>query len=347
MLKKLSLLMAVVIMMGYCHIVNAKDTGSKYKIANKFQIEGDGGWDCLSVDDSTNRLFISHSTVVQVVDAASGKLLGTIPDTKGVHAIILAPDLNKGFTTNGKDTSVTIFNLQTLEVIAKIPVTGINPDVAVYDKFSHSVFICNKKSANMTVIDAIADKVIATITLDGKPEFPTTDNKGMVYVNIEDKNLIDVINVKTLKVEKKWPIAPGEEPSGLAIDMENNRLFVGCHNKLMVILDSKNGKVIKSLPIGEHVDGIAFDPGLHRAYSSNGEGTLTVIQEENKNKFKVLENVVTQKGARTLAINYKTHHIYLPTAEFGPKPVPTAENPKPRPPIIPGSFVILDVMPID
>jgi len=342
MLKRILAVLVIAALSGF-QFVQAQTNASKYKIANTFHLEGEGGWDCLSVDDATNRLFISHGTMVQVVDAKSGKLLGTISDTKGVHAIALAPDLNKGFTTNGKDTSVTVFDLKTLAVLTKVPVTGINPDVAVYDKFSQQVFICNGKSSNMTVIDAKTNKVTATIALDGKPEFPATNENGKVFVNIEDKNLINVIDVKTLKVEQKWPLAPGEEPSGLAIDAQNNRIFAGCNNKLMVILDAISGKIITTLPIGERVDGVAFDPGLRRVYSSNGEGTLTVVQEENKDTFKVLENAVTQKGARTLTLNAKTRHLYLPTAEFGPPPPATAENPKPRPAIKPGTFMILDV----
>jgi YVTN family beta-propeller protein len=259
-----------------------------------------------------------------------------------VHGIALALDLNKGFTSNGKEDSVTVFDLKTLAVTAKAGITGQNPDAILYDAFSHLVFTFNGKSANATVIDAKLNKVVATIALDGKPEFPANDGTGNLYVNIEDKNSISVINTKTLKVEKTWPIAPGEEPTGLAIDTENHRLFAVCHNKMMVIVDTQTGKVLSSLPIGERVDGVVYDPVKKRAYSSNGDGTMTVVQEVNKDSFKVTENVTTQKGARTIALAAKTHHLYLPTAEFVPSPDSTQK----RPNVKPNSFVVLDIAPV-
>jgi YVTN family beta-propeller protein len=324
----------------------AQTSASYYKIANKYHLEGDGGWDCLTVDDSTGRLFVSHGTIVQVVDTKTGKLVGTIPNTIGVHGIALAQEFNKGFISNGKDSSVTIFNLKTLEFITKVPVTGRNPDAIMCDNFSHLVFVFNGKTSNATVIDMKTNKVIATIALDGKPEFPASDGKGTIYVNIEDKSLVDVINTKTLKVEKKWPIAPGEEPSGMAIDNENHRLFIGCSKNIMVIADAQSGEIITTEQIGDHCDGIAFDPVNKRAYSSNGDGTLTVVEEKTQDTFEVIENIITQKGAKTIALDGKTHHLFLPTAEFGPVPTPTAGNPKPRPAIKPNSFVILEVEPV-
>ena len=203
-------------------------SAQNYTITGKIHVEGDGGWDYLTVDDSTGRLFVSHGTIVQAVDTKTKKLVGTIPNTIGVHGIALAPDLNKGFISNGRDSSVTVFNLRTLEFIAKVPVTGKNPDAILYDKFSHLVFAFNGKTSNVTAIDAKTNTVIATVALDGKPETPATDGKGTVYVAIEDKSLVEVIDIQTLKVEKKWPIAPGEEPTGMAIDNENHRLFIGC-----------------------------------------------------------------------------------------------------------------------
>lgn len=328
-------------------LANAQTANSHYKIANKFQIGGEGGWDYITVEESTGRLFVSHDSVVQVVDEKTGKILGTIPDTKDVHGIAIAADLNKGFTSNGKEDTITVFDLKTLAVLAKVPVTGKNPDAIIYDPFSQQVFAFNGKSSNATVVDAKANNVVGTVALDGKPEFPTVDGKGNLYVNIEDKNMICLINTKTLKVEQNWPIAPGEEPSGLAIDIVGHRLFSVCHNKLMVIVDTQNGKIVASVPIGERVDGAGFDPIKKRAYSSNGDGTLTVVQEDSDGKYTVLENVPTQKGARTMAVDTTTHHVFLPTAEFGPAPQPTAETPRPRPTIKPGSFVILDIEPLN
>jgi DNA-binding beta-propeller fold protein YncE len=318
---------------------------SNYKPIKKISVEGEGGWDLLTVDESTSRLFLSHKTVVQVVDVKNGKLLGTIPETKGVHGIALAGDLNKGYISNGKDSSVTIFDLKTLAVIKKVQVTGLNPDAILYDEFTHNVFVYNAKTLNATVMNAKTDKIISTISFPGNPELSVSDGKGKVFVNIEDKSKVCEINASTLKIDHTWDITPGEEPTGIAIDKETDRLFIVCANKLMVILDAKTGHVITSLPIGEGVDGAAFDPVKKRAYSSNGDGTLTVVQEENANTFKVLENVPTQKGARTIAIDSKTHHVYLPTAEFGAVPEPTAENPHPRAAIKPGSFVVLDIEP--
>lgn len=316
--------------------VNAQ---SHYKIVNKFHIEGNGGWDYISVDETNSRIYVSHATVAQAIDIKTGKLIGTIPDTKGIHGIAFAPALNKGFTSNGRDSSVTVFNLKTLAVITKIKVTGKNPDAILFDPFSQKVFTFNGGSSNATVIDAKDNKVVATITLDGKPEFPATDGKGTIFVNIEDKSKISVIDAKTLKVTKSWPIAPGEEPSGLALNNQSHRLFSVCSNKLMVITDAETGKVVTTLPIGDRCDGVAFDPEYRRAYSSNGEGTITVVQEEDANRFKVLETINTQKGARTIAVDKETHHLYLPTAEFGTTVVANNHNSA----VKPDSFVVLDV----
>ena len=275
------------------------------------------------MDDSTSRLYISHGTIVQVLDVNKKKVVGTIPDTKGIHGIALATDINKGFTSNGRDSSVTVFNLKTLQVVTKVRVTGNNPDAILYDPFSHKVFTFNGRSSNSTVIDANSNTVIGTIPLPGKPEFSVTDGKGKVFVNIEDKSQVCLINPVTLKVEKTWSVAPGEEPSGLAIDIKNHRLFVVCGNKLMIVLDAENGNLVSKLDIGDRVDGVSYDPILKRIYSSNGDGTLTVVQEENKNTFKVIENFPTQKGARTISINPKTHRIYLPVAEYEAAPAAT------------------------
>jgi DNA-binding beta-propeller fold protein YncE len=326
--------------------LDAQVKGSEYRVANKCHIGGDGGWDYLAVDESTGRIFVSHGMVVNVVNEKDGKLLGTIPDTKGVHGIALAPDLNKAFISNGRDSSVTIVDLGTLAFLARVNVTGQNPDAILYDPFTRRVFTFNGRTANATALDAISNKVIGTISLDGKPEFSVTDGKGKIYVNIEDKSEISCINPATLKVENTWSIAPGEEPSGLALDNENHRLFSVCGNKMMVVVDALSGKVITTLPTGNGTDGAAFDPVLKRAYSSNGEGTMTVVQEVNPNEFRVLENVTTQPGARTITVDKKSHHLFLSTAEFGPAPEKTAENPRPRPSVKPGSFVLLDIAPV-
>ncbi|MEI6506836.1 MAG: YncE family protein [Bacteroidota bacterium] len=320
--------------------VNAQQTSSSYKIS-KINIEGNGGWDYLTVDETTNRLFVSHGTVVNVVDTKEKKSVGIIEDTKGVHGIALAESLNKGFVSNGKDTSVTIFNLKTLHIISKTKITGINPDAILYDQFSQKVFVFNGRTNNATVIDASTDKVVATIPLSGKPEFSVSNNNGLIYVNIETKNEIAVINAKTLTVEKTWTITPGDEPSGLAIDNKTHRLFSVCGNKMMVVTDATNGKVITTLPIGDHCDGLVFDEQKKLIFTSNGEGTITVIREENENNFSVVETITTQKGAKTIALNNKTHQLFLSVAEYGETPAVTVEHPKPKAPIKPDTFGIL------
>ncbi|HLN71886.1 MAG TPA: hypothetical protein VK205_01240 [Prolixibacteraceae bacterium] len=311
-----------------------------YKIINKIHLEGDGGWDYLFVDESSGRLYVSHSTMALAVDVKTGKQVGKIPGTNGIHGIATVNNLDKGFTSNGRDNTVTVFDLKTLAVTSTIKVTGNNPDAILYDAFSQRLFTFNGGSANATVIDPRLNTIAGTISLRGKPEFAVTDGNGKIYVNIEDKNEISMINTTTLKVEKNWSIAPGEEPSGLALDNETHRLFSVCSNKRMVISDAEAGKVITTLPIGDRCDGVAFDPTLKRAYSSNGEGTITVVQEENKDKFKVVETITTQKGARTIACDKTTHHLYLSTAEF------ETTRGNQRPTTKPGTFVVLEVAPV-
>jgi YVTN family beta-propeller protein len=335
MKKILSLLL-----IGFCL---SNGNAQSYKVSKKIAVPGDEGWDYLAVDEVNQHLFVSHGSVVNVVDLKTDKILATIPDTKGVHGIAIANDLNKAFITDGKDNAVTIVNLTSFELIAKVPIEGQKPDAVLYDQFSQKVFTYNAKSSDATVLDAVSNKVIKTIPLEGKPEFSVTNTKGLVYVNIEDKNQIKTIDTKTLEVTATWSIAPGDEPSGLAIDLETNRLFSVCGNKLMVIVDATNGTIIKTLPIGDGCDGVAFDPTRKLVFSSNGEGSLTVVKEENATTFRVQETVPTQKGARTIAVNKTTHQLYCSTANYGSKPEPTPENPKPRAPLVPNSFVVLVV----
>lgn len=325
---------------------SVKAQSSNYKIANKWSIPGEGGWDLLTTDDAANRLYISHGTMVQAIDCNTGAVLGTISDLKGVHGVAVASRYNKGFISCGRDTSVVVFNLKTFEITDRIKITGVNPDAIIYDPYSKNVYDFNGGSSDISVISAKSNKVIKTISLDGKPELPVTDGRGKIYFNLEDKSEISSISTKSLKVIKTWSIAPGEEPTGLAIDTKKNRLFSVCSNNLMVVSNAKSGSVVTTLPIGKGPDGADFDPKLKRAYSSNGDGTLTVVQSGTKDNYTVLENFPTQKGARTIAVNKKTHHIYMPAAEYDPAPEKTADNPNPRPKIRPGSFVILDVEPV-
>jgi YVTN family beta-propeller protein len=343
-MKNRVLLTGMLIISTVC-LCQCQQSDSEYRIVNRFQVEGDGGWDYLAFDDSTGRLFISHGTITQVIDSKTGKLIETINNTEGVHGIALDRKDNKAFISCGRDSSVLVVDLNTLQFISRIKVTGASPDAILYDEFSGHVFVYNGRSANATVIDPKNNTVSATIPLTGKPEFSVSDGNGKVYVNIEDKSQICVIDAQKLQVEALWSVAPGEEPSGLAIDKESQRLFSVCGNKKMIVLNAKNGKIISILDIGAWVDGCVFDPGLKRAYSSNGEGTVTVVQEVDDHHFIVFTTIQTMRGARTIALDHNTHHLYLSTAEYGPAPESTAEHPHPRPSIVPGTFVILDLEP--
>jgi DNA-binding beta-propeller fold protein YncE len=311
-----------------------------YHLIHTYQLGGDGGWDYLSIDSSARRLYISRATHVMVIDADSGKPVGDIPDTPGVHGIALAPELVRGFISNGREGTVTIFDLKTLQAIAKVK-AGENPDAILYDPASKRVFAFNGRSHDATAIDAARGTVVGTIKLEGKPEFAVSDGKGEIFVNIEDKSQIDAIDPGKLEVKASWPLAPCEEPSGLAIDRKHRRLFAGCDNKMMAVVDADTGKVVATPAIGDGVDANAFDPETEMAFASCGEGVLTVVHEDSPTKFNVAENVPTQTGARTMALDEKAHDVYLVTAKFGPPPAPTADNPHPRRSILPDTFVVL------
>jgi YVTN family beta-propeller protein len=312
-----------------------------YKVAKRFEIGGDGGWDYVTFDPEGHRLFISRATRVMVVDAESGKAVGEIPDTPGVHGIALAPDLGRGFVSNGRDNSVSVFDLKTLAVSTKVK-TGENPDAILYEPSTHRVFAFNGRSGDATAIDGASGTVAGTVPLGGKPEFAVSDG-GRIFVNLEDKAEIVALDAKELRVESRWPLKPCEEPTGLAIDREHGRLFAGCGNHMMAIVDAKTGKVLATPPIGGGVDATAFDAATGLAFSSNGEGNVTVVGETTPGRFEVLQTVPTEPGARTMALDPKNHSLYLVTARFGERPSPTPENPRGRPPVLPGSFVVLVV----
>jgi DNA-binding beta-propeller fold protein YncE len=323
----------------------AMPLSAAYHVVRHITIGGTGGWDYPMVDSASHRLFLSHSDRVEVVDLNSQKVVGTIPKTEGVHGIAIAPDLHRGFVSNGRAGTMTIFDLDKLTTIAEVKATGENPDAILYDPATKHVFTFNGRGHNATVFDADG-KVVGTIPLDGKPEFGVTDRAGHVFVNIEDKSELADIDSSALAVAHVWPLAPCEEPSGLAIDPAHHRVFSVCDNQKMVIVDDQNGKVVASVEIGKGVDGAAFDEQKQLAFSSNGaDGTLTVVREVSPNEFKVVENVVTARGARTMTLDEKTHHIFLPTARFGPPPAPTPDRPHPRPAILPDSFEVIEVAP--
>jgi YVTN family beta-propeller protein len=315
----------------------AADPG--YKLEKKFTIGGEGGWDYLTMDSAARRLYISRGTHVIVMDADEGKVVGEIPGTTGVHGIALVPESNHGYTSNGGDNSVTVFDLKSLKEVAKIKV-GARPDAIIYDPASQRVFTFNAGSKDATAIDIKTEKVAGTVKLEGKPESAVADEKGMVYVNIEDKNQVVAFDSRELTVKNRWDLEGCEEPTGLAMDRASRRLFVTCHNDKMAILDADTGKVIATPAIGKGTDYCVFDPETKLAFSSNGDGTLTVVQEESPDKFTVVANVKTEPGARTMALDSKTHSIYLCTA----KQKPAAPGAKPgRRAFEPNSFVVLVV----
>jgi DNA-binding beta-propeller fold protein YncE len=313
-----------------------------YHVTATYKVGGDGGWDYLTTDASARRVYISRGTHVMVLDADSGKVVGDIPDTQGVHGIALAPDLGRGFTSNGREGTVTIFDIKTLAPIGEKVKVGQNPDAILYDPATKRVFTFNGRSQDSTAIDATNGQVLGTIKLGGKPEFAVSDVKGEIFVNIEDKSELDAIDPAKLEVKSKWPLAPCKEPSGLAIDRKNRRLFVGCDNKMMAVVDADNGKVLATPAIGEGVDATAFDDETGLAFASCGQdAVLTVVKEESPDKFSVAETIPTENGARTMALDAKTHNVFVVTAKFGPPPAATAANPHPWPSTIPGSFVVL------
>lgn len=323
-----------------CVVAGFGQAPGGYHLLKKIDVGGEGGWDYLFADSSAHRLYVSHATKVVVIDTETQTVVGEIPNTNGVHGIAVATELGRGFTSNGRDNSITIFDLKTLKAIGTAA-TGKNPDSIIFDPASKRVFAFNGGSANATAIDAATGKVEGTIELGGKPEFATSDGKGMVFVNIEDKNEVIAIDSKNLTVKHHWPIKPGEEASGMAIDLKRHRIFMVCSNKKMIVMDFTTGKVVADVPIGEGSDAAGFDPDAKLAFSSNGAGTLTVIHEDSDDKFSVVDTVATKRGARTMALDSKTHRIYLSSADYEPTPAPTKENPRPRPKVIPGSFSIL------
>ena len=320
----------------------AAPAGSSYHVVRRMQVGGDGGWDYLRVDSDAHRLYISRGTHVMVVDENSGKVIGDIPDTKGVHGVALAPDLGKGFTSNGGEASVTVFDLKTLKPTGSIKTTGENPDSIIYDPQTKRVFTFNGRSSNSTVIDAVSEKVVGTVSLGGKPEEPALDGKGNMFVNLEDKSEIMKFDTKTLAVKGSWPLAPCEGPSALAFDSVHHRLFAAC-DKVMAVVDADTGKVVAAPPIGGDPDGNGFDPGTGLVFASCREGLVSILHQDSADKYSAVDNVTTQFGTRTMTLDPKTHHVFTVTADFKAAPPPTADNPRPRPQPIAGSFVILEL----
>jgi YVTN family beta-propeller protein len=315
----------------------------KMEVLQKWKLGGTGGWAYLALD-AKGRLFISRATRVDVVDVESGKIVGTIPDTQGVHGVAFADSLNRGFTSNGRANTVTAFDLDTLKVIQEAKVSGRNPDAILYEPAGKHVFTFNGASKDATVLDANSLAVVATIPMPDKPEFAAEDGRGQIFVNIEsDPGQIVVIDSQKLTVKSTWPLPGCNSPSGLAIDTEHRRLFSVCDGKVMAVTDATSGKQVALVAIGEHPDAAAYDKKRGIVYSSNGEGTLSVIHQDSANHYSLAETVPTQRGARTMALDTVSGKAYLVTADFGPAPAATAEQPRPRPALIEDSFVVLVV----
>ncbi len=282
-----------------------------YRVVKEIPVPGDGSWDYLTVDEAARRLYISHETEVEVLDVDSGAVVGKIPDTKGVHGIALAAEFGRGFTSNGRANSVTIFDLKTLKELDRVK-TGEKPDAIIYDPATRRVLAFNGDSGSATVIEAADGKVAGTIDLGGGPEFAVADGIGHVFVNLEEKNVVLKLDSRALAVQERWPLAPCETPSSMAMDKPNRRLFIGCRSHVMAVVNADDGRVITTLPIGDHVDATAFDPETRLIFNSNGEGTVTVVHQESPDKYVVVENVKTQPRAKTMALDLKTHRLFLP-----------------------------------
>lgn len=305
-------------------------------IIHNFSIASTGGWDYLEVGPVNNWLYVSHGTQVNILNKINGDSVGVIENTTGVHGIAFDVEANRGYTSNGRINSVTVFDMHTNKVITQIA-TGQNPDAIIFEPFSKKIITCNGRSKNLSIIDPVQNKVTDSIDVAGKPETPVSDGAGRLFVNVEDKNEIVVVDMKTYKVLFHWSILPGEGPTGLAYDQKTKRLFAGCEKRLMII-DATNGKVIDAPTIGDGCDGVVFDATTNNIYTSNGaDGTITVVHEENANQFKVVETIATKKGARTITLDKATHFLYLPTAEFEP----ADPSQKGRPKMKPGTFQIL------
>ena len=333
-MKKLTLAVLVLITTT---VTSCAQNPTGLHIINTLHIASVGGWDYLAIGPVNNWLYVSHGTQVNILNKKTGDSVGVIENTTGVHGIAFDVAEKRGFTSNGRLNNVTVFDLNTNKVVAQIP-TDTNPDAIMYEPFSKMIITCNGRSKSLSIIDPVNNKLIDSVDVGGKPETAVTDGAGKIFVNVEDKNEIVAIDAKTFKVLNHWGLSPAEGPTGLEYDKATKRLFAGC-DKLLVVMDATNGSIVDKLPIGDGCDGVAFDASGKNIYTSNGEGTMTVIHEDNANKFTVVENVPTKRGARTIALDEQSHLIYLPTAEFEAQSNPSGGRPR----MIPGTFQVLVV----
>lgn len=321
---------------------SAQTATAPYHLLATIPVGGEGGWDFLATDPAGERLYVTHGTQLEVIDLKTKKVIGAVPDTPAAHGVAVVPSAGRGYVSCGRNNYCVVFDLKTLKNLGTIP-TGPKPDALFYDAFSQRVFAFSNEGGRSTVLDARTGKVVGTAELGGDVEVPATDGKGHIFVNLEDKSQVIEFDARSLAVLHRYPLAPGEEPTGLAFDPKAGRLFSGCANGKLVVTDSKTGKQVAVLPIGKGVDGVAFDPTTNNIVSTNGgDGTLTVIHQDSPTKYTVVATVPTASGARTVAFDPKTHHLFTCTADLGPAPAATAANPKPRPAILPGTFRVLE-----
>jgi YVTN family beta-propeller protein len=321
----------------------AKTLGGYHQL-KKYSLGGGDGkteyWDYITFDESTRRLYLSHGTEVKVVNADTGEVVGTIPGFKRDHGIVLIKELNKGFVTDGNAAQVIVFDIKTLKVTGQIP-AGEDADCIIYDPSSKRVWVMNGGTKNAMAIDPATEKVVATVPMGGRPEYAVADGKGMIYDNIQDKNEVAALDTRSMTITARWPIAPAERAASLAMDRQHRRLFIGGRNKIFAIMNADTGKVIQTFPIGDGVDANIYEPKTGLIFASTRDGQLHIFHEDSPDKFSVVENVKTEPGARNMALDPKTHNVYLDTADLGQPPAPTAQQPNPQAPAIPGTFRLL------
>jgi DNA-binding beta-propeller fold protein YncE len=316
-----------------------------YHITTTIEVGGDGGWDYLEPDPIERRLYVSHENHVVVIDMDTLKVVGDVPDAPGIGGVALAHDLNRGFTANGDEDTISVFELSTLKSLGKWKATGKRPNQIGYEPATKRVFSFNSTGRNITVFDALSGAVLGTIAVDGRTEFYAMDGKGMIYDSLQDKATVIAIDARTMKVVATYSLAPNAQPAGTVMDPITRRIFVACRSKSLLVLDADSGKILATFPIGERNDAAKFDPGLKLAFASNGDGTLAVLHEDSADKFTMVDTVHTEYGARTMAVDSKTHRLFMPSADFAPAAAPTASTPNPRRAMVPGSFRVLVLEP--
>ncbi len=336
---KFALIVAALLINGFNTLV----AQTSYKVTNNYKIKSSGGWDYISVGPDNNRLYVSHGMQVNVLNLTTGDSIGVIDSTLGVHGIAFNKAMNKGFTSNGRANNITVFDLTTNKFLDTIH-AGTNPDAIMWESFTKTVVTCNGRSKDLSFIDVNTKKIVATVDVGGKPETAVSDDKGMLYVNVEDKNEIAAIDLKTFKVVNHFSLLPGESPTGLEIDKATGRLFATCE-KLLVVMDASNGKIVSKIEIGEGCDGAAFDNATKNIFTSNGSGTLSVIHEDSADKYTLVGNFESKKSARTIAIDEKSHRVFMPAADFEPQPPAGPDGKRPRAKMIPGSFQVVVMSP--